>query len=153
MSAIDSVQAALGRLMCEMGPGAKGWQRWSASASCLTVLALQPAVVRTLWMSGPTAFHACAAVLLAWQHVQQGCERCSCPHVVQQLPLSCCRVPPTAPAVIYVAEAAQALCRNADYEIPFLKKQASIALLTIDCMPTQMMHCGNGARRQGDMWR
>ncbi|KAI7844631.1 hypothetical protein COHA_001721 [Chlorella ohadii] len=27
--------------------------------------------------------------------------------------------------LIYVAEAAQALCRNADYEIPFLKKQAA----------------------------
>jgi hypothetical protein len=27
--------------------------------------------------------------------------------------------------VLFVAEAAQTLCRNADYEIPFLKKQAA----------------------------
>lgn len=91
---------------------------------------------------------ACMATRAAGLRAQQAPSRSAsvAPHAVGR--------PPRAPAaVIYVAEAAQALCRNADYEIPFLKKQASMALPTIDCMPTQLTHCGNSARMQGDVWR
>ena len=42
--------------------------------------------------------------------------KCSSPN---PLPYVCVR------AVIYVAEAAQSLCRNADFEVPFLRKQAA----------------------------
>lgn len=80
--------------------------------------------------------------------------RCACastPLLHTLASLLAAAAPSVCLAVIFVAEAAQALCRNADYEIPFLKKQVAAACCPLPpapfVWPPGLRH--SGAAKQG----